>query len=636
MDPQERYTIKRRIEQSGVCAVYEGFDKQLQRKVAIKRLLSEDESGKDYEDLMRECQSLSALTSANIVSLHDVGRDEDGPFMVLELLEGDSLQKLIDDGIVELEDFYQIAEQTLEGLSAAHDIHLIHRDLKPSNINVFRRPSGRLLVKLQDFGLAKFSLEPSIRTIAHSNTLFGSIYYMAPEQFERQPLDNRTDIYSLGAVFYHMLSGQYPYDGASGAQVMIGAMNGGATDLAELRPDLEPALCAWVMAMLAKEPVDRPASCADALDGLAGLRSGKARSASLAVPTIPEAAAAPAPAPATAEPSVTQHQAEAQPQTAGVAAALAAAAVPTEPSVEPPLTAPQEQIPHATSPNPMPSGPAIPGQMAAGIPPQEHLPTVELAAAQGTYPQTPGTAPVAGHPATTAMHYPQQQHPQQQAAIPAPQSTVQMITGGPQPTRALVSPSGPLPTSPMGAAPAPRITGPIRGTGQALGHIGGPALMTGGRATPLPKGSSFSSKQSGSSWWVWLVGASAAAITVLIVINGNSSAAPKNPSTADATVGSAVPVSGQNAGMINTDTAPAKPAKHLAEELGLPEDSAEILFKKRDKDGNFQLSRDEFIIGSTEAQENELENAFNMLDKNADGRLHLSELYRAYRPLTFF
>ncbi len=593
MDPQERYEVKRRIEQSGVCAVYEGFDKQLQRKVAIKRLLSEDESGKDYDDLMRECQSLSALASANIVSLHDVGRDEDGPFMVLELLEGDSLQKIIDQGPIELEDFYQIAEQSLEGLMAAHDIHLVHRDLKPSNINVFRRPSGRLQVKLQDFGLAKFSLEPSIRTIAHSNTLFGSIYYMAPEQFERQPLDNRTDIYSLGAVYYHMLTGQYPYDGDSGAQVMIGAMNGGATHLAELRPDLDPALCDWIMSMLAKEPDHRPLSCSKAIEQLAAIRQGlaKAPAASAAAPVEvaqaqPQPAATPAPTPAPLP---------------------AAAAIP-----EPVATSPAQEYAPPAQPNPVPAGPTLPEAQ-----PQP----VELApAAVQPHHQQPA---VAAQPASVPAPMPTQQMvmPQQhQQAVPAPQPTVQMLSGAPMP-------QGTRPMNPQGAIAmtpsAPRITGPITGAPNAATPMGSPNFVGGAnRVAPLPKGSSFATKQSSPFWWLWMVGV-AAAIAVVFFI---AQSPPGIPADEASTL---TPVSTEN------QIEPAPEAKTLAEELGLPS-NAHQLFNKSDLNDDFKLSLEEFCGDSTGDKKFDFQNAFDILDKNVDNSLVLSELLRAYRTGDLF
>jgi len=275
MDPQERYEIKRKLGQGGLGAVFEGYDHQLQRKVAIKRLLTEgDNTQEEVDDLMRECHSLSALNSPNIVSLFDIGQDEDGPFVVMELLDGETLEELISRAPLIESDFISVAEQCLEGLLAAHDAHLLHRDLKPCNIMITWLPSGRMQLKLLDFGLAKFALEPSIQTIAHGNSLFGSIYFMAPEQFEQHPLDARTDLYSMGAVFYYSLTGEYPFNGESVAQVMASHLQGHYKDLREYRPDLPEGLCNWIMEMMSRDPEKRPASCEEALSQLLGVRQG--------------------------------------------------------------------------------------------------------------------------------------------------------------------------------------------------------------------------------------------------------------------------------------------------------------------------------------------------------------------------
>ncbi len=276
MEVQERYEIRRKLGQGGVGAVYEGWDTQLGRKVAIKRLLSEDEdqSEEKVEELLRECHSLSALNSPNIVSLFDFGQDSDGPFVVMELLEGETLEEIINRAPFTEQDFLVLAEQSLEGILAAHEEHLLHRDLKPCNFMMTWLPSGRMQIKVLDFGLAKFAVEPTKQTIAHGNALFGSIYFMAPEQFEQLPLDARTDLYSLGAVFYYALTGAYPFDGDSVAQVMAGHLTGRYKDLREYRPDIKPALCNWVMSLMSRDPDDRPDSAAVALEQFSGVLQG--------------------------------------------------------------------------------------------------------------------------------------------------------------------------------------------------------------------------------------------------------------------------------------------------------------------------------------------------------------------------
>ena len=276
MEIQERYEIRRKLGQGGVGTVYEGYDRQLKRKVAIKRLVTDDSNDSQgaVEELLRECHSLSALNSPNIVSLYDFGEDDNGPFVVMELLEGETLEEIIVRAPFTEQDFLILAEQSLEGIVAAHAAHLQHRDLKPENFMVTWLPSGRMQLKLLDFGLAKFSIEPSKQTIAHENSIFGSIHFMAPEQFEQLELDARTDLYALGAVFYYALAGQYPFDGDSVALVMAGHLTGKYKDLREFRPDMHPGLCKWVMNLMSCRVNDRPDSAQAALEQFMGVLNG--------------------------------------------------------------------------------------------------------------------------------------------------------------------------------------------------------------------------------------------------------------------------------------------------------------------------------------------------------------------------
>ena len=146
--------------------------------------------------------------------------DSDGPYVVMELLSGRTLDEMVERGTLTYDDFREVALQSQEALIAAQDLDLVHRDIKPTNMMVTWLPSGRFQVKLVDFGLAKFSPQPSLQTIDHGDSVFGSIYFMAPEQFERTPLDQRTDMYSLGCVYYYCLTGQHPFDGETAPLVM--------------------------------------------------------------------------------------------------------------------------------------------------------------------------------------------------------------------------------------------------------------------------------------------------------------------------------------------------------------------------------------------------------------------------------
>ncbi|MFT4546513.1 MAG: serine/threonine protein kinase [Verrucomicrobiales bacterium] len=260
----ERYTIKGKIGQGGVGAVYRAFDNTLKRDVAIKRLLSQGEPLKDQqrtaERLVKEAGMLSKLQHPNIVSVFDVGIDDDGGYVVMELIEGETFDVTIRRGALTAIDFAQVVEQTLEAMIAAQQIDMLHRDLKPSNLMVSWLPSGRFQVKVLDFGLAKLSQAPALQTINQGDAIMGSIYFMAPEQFDRELLDGRTDLYSLGCLYYYGLAGRYPFDGAEAPNVMIAHIEHDVTPLAKLRPDLPQEVCDWVMRLISKDKNDRPAS----------------------------------------------------------------------------------------------------------------------------------------------------------------------------------------------------------------------------------------------------------------------------------------------------------------------------------------------------------------------------------------
>lgn len=263
----DRYEIREQIGRGGLGVVYRAYDTHLDREVAIKRVLLD--SGESFEELtqglMQEAKVLSALNHPNIVTVHDIGVDEEGPFVVMELLNGETLDAIIERATLPLADFERFATQALEGMIAAQSVHLVHRDIKPANLMLVWLPDGKFQVKILDFGLAKFSRKPTTQTVDHSDSILGSIYFMAPEQFERIPLDGRTDIYSLGTVFYYTLAGRYPFDGESAAHVMAAHLSHIMTPLRDYRPDLPDAVGAWIEFLVARKMDDRPADARAAL-----------------------------------------------------------------------------------------------------------------------------------------------------------------------------------------------------------------------------------------------------------------------------------------------------------------------------------------------------------------------------------
>jgi hypothetical protein len=265
----ERYKIYEKLGAGGVGAVFRAYDSQLKRWVAVKRLMTASEAAKDKNiavELRREADALASLRNPNIVTIFDVASDDEGLFMVMELLQGEDLADVVARGPLPYDDFKELASQTLEALLAAHQHHILHRDIKPENIKVERLPGGRLQSKVIDFGLARAGLGARKQTEDQEGTVMGSIYYMAPEQLTREPVDERTDLYSLGCVFYEALSGKKAFDAESMAEVIDKHINHDVTPLHVIAPHVPQWLGAWCARLMAQKPDDRPANSQQAIE----------------------------------------------------------------------------------------------------------------------------------------------------------------------------------------------------------------------------------------------------------------------------------------------------------------------------------------------------------------------------------
>ncbi len=265
----ERYKVYEQLGIGGVGAVYRAYDNELKRWVAIKRLISATEMGGDTKlaaDLRREADALASLRNPNIVTIFDVASDAEGLFMVMELLEGEDLADVVARGPLHYDDFKELASQTVEALLAAHQRHILHRDIKPENIKVERLPGGRMQSKIIDFGLARTGLRARKQTEDVSGTVMGSIFYMAPEQLTRKPTDERTDLYSLGCVFYEALSGRKAFDGDTVNVVIDKHIDHDIIPLHIIAPHVPPWLGAWVLRLMAQKPEDRPSNAQQAIE----------------------------------------------------------------------------------------------------------------------------------------------------------------------------------------------------------------------------------------------------------------------------------------------------------------------------------------------------------------------------------
>lgn len=250
-----RYSILEPLGEGGEGSVFRAWDNQLGRVVALKRLKADVDA---MTALWQETQILVSLHHPNIVTIFDFGSDNEGPYVVMELLEGKTLDQVASEFHISLAFFQQLARQILSGLAAAHAKQVVHRDLKPSNLFLQFHEDQSFTVKILDFGLAKAVEAPQEQTSDQEQSVMGSIYTMSPEQLTRQPIDSRSDIYSLGCVFYYCLARRFPYNGETVAEVMHGHLSGKATPLISLRPEIPPALSSIIMKMIALRPQDRP------------------------------------------------------------------------------------------------------------------------------------------------------------------------------------------------------------------------------------------------------------------------------------------------------------------------------------------------------------------------------------------
>ncbi len=263
-----RYVIERSLGEGGRGEVFLAWDSVLRRRVALKRLSGE--AGTDtYEAAWQEAVHLAAVQHPNVVTVYDCGADDAGPFLVMELVEGETLEEVVARGAFPLRDFRILVHHSLEGLAAAHQAGLLHRDLKPGNLMLKHGPTNDLQVKLMDFGIAGFTASflgdvlpsPSDKP----GTILGTVEFMAPEQFEQKSVSARSELYSMGCIFYYALTGQDPFRGDTLEAIVTSHLDAQVTPLETVRSDLPATLCQWVMRLLSRQPEDRPASVGEAL-----------------------------------------------------------------------------------------------------------------------------------------------------------------------------------------------------------------------------------------------------------------------------------------------------------------------------------------------------------------------------------
>jgi serine/threonine protein kinase len=266
-----RYVLDRKLGSGGEGTIYLAYDQLLNRHVAIKSVKTGNEALTDASEGFKEARRLASLQHPSIVTIFDFLPSQENVFVVMEFINGESLINLTQP--MEVRVFWDVASQSLDALGAAHSLGLVHRDIKSANIMVTWTEGGNARVKLLDFGLAKVMAAPAEQTLDHTGALTGSIYFISPEQLNCQPIDHRTDFYSLGCVFYHALTLRKPFQGIGIPSIIAAHLQHDFIPLAEYRPDLPAGLAAWVEKFFSFSPDDRPANATAALADLERLRN---------------------------------------------------------------------------------------------------------------------------------------------------------------------------------------------------------------------------------------------------------------------------------------------------------------------------------------------------------------------------
>lgn len=256
----DRYQIIKSIGEGGMANVYLAYDTILDRSVAVKVLrgdLATDE--KFVRRFQREALSASSLSHPNIVEVYDVGEDNGNYFIVMEYIEGRHLKELIKKrGKLTLSEAIDIMSQVCDGIATAHDSYIIHRDIKPQNIMIL--DSG--LVKITDFGIA---MALNSTQLTQTNSVMGSVHYLPPEQASGSGSTLQSDIYSMGILFYELLTGELPFRGENAVEIALKQLKEPLPNIKEKIPEVPNSIVNILKRATAKNPKNRYADAREML-----------------------------------------------------------------------------------------------------------------------------------------------------------------------------------------------------------------------------------------------------------------------------------------------------------------------------------------------------------------------------------
>ncbi len=287
-DDLGKYVVRREIGRGGMGVVYEGEDTLLERAVAIKWLVPQSADPLSIDRLLREARWAARLHHPNVVAVYDAGEIPRGVFIALELVRGKSAyDHLNEHGPFSWQDATRIVAEVCQGLAAAHAAGLIHRDIKPANILLVdaadpekhrNKPASDTVnsqpwAKLSDFGLSRSVNYTSPATV--EGQVVGTPHYMSPEQIRGEQLDQRTDLYSLGATYFTLLTGHFPYEREDVIQTLFAHCSAALPDPSSFADNLPPSCAAIIARCLAKEPRNRYSSAAELQLDLNSLLAGE-------------------------------------------------------------------------------------------------------------------------------------------------------------------------------------------------------------------------------------------------------------------------------------------------------------------------------------------------------------------------
>ena len=258
----------------GMGVVYRAWDERLHREVAVKVLHGDYNMPGMRERFLQEARAASGLNHANICTVFDIGEQDGDPYLVMELLEGETLKEKIARGALSAEEIVTYGQEIAEALAVAHAKGIVHRDIKPANIFLVNRPNGKSQAKVLDFGLAKIDIAENggwasrslDLTIAGSTV--GTLAYMSPEQARGQMLDARSDLFSLGVVMYEMATRRVPFTGTTSALIFVQLLEHAPEPIRNWNESIPKELERVVLRLMMKEKKERFQSAKDLQDAL--------------------------------------------------------------------------------------------------------------------------------------------------------------------------------------------------------------------------------------------------------------------------------------------------------------------------------------------------------------------------------